>query len=586
LLAAIVIGFEALPFVSPENVGSLDSYAAPHLSAFINEVGQDVFYGPSSTLSRDIQATPVFREQESLIQQRLSARVASAIANEQSSVQSYFDETAAMDFKRDHLFTQLGFGIGGVGAGRDNVRITEIEIDSKTGDYAANLQYTIIDSYQFDDDDARNGFLLAGAAALQASGDATPFVVTVVFDRTVTGNANERTEPSERINVRGIASGENESPYIGPSLDRFSLLSVAGRQVRANPDGGFTIGNIPVGAGQPEIRNVNIRWERDGVRYYGRFGAEIARNVTTEVDLLDEEFLLRPTPFPELTVIDTAMVPRTLGAARGIGSVAINIPGQFSDGSMENLIESSLVQLQSTNESVLSVSDDRSLVANGLGTAFLTMTSEGLSATVRIDVVAATREVSLVGTLQLPDGAPAVAAEITTAGFGGVATSDQQGAFELRVTLPTEVEEVTVRASLGAGEGALSGSSGPLEIVAAGTIDAGIITLDTQQSGSLFPGQRFPTGGDNPRNIISGDWNQDGRLDVATTNTNDDFLSILLGRGDGTFDPALTRFAGRSPRDLVNVDIDRDGIDDVVLTNAFDDEIRVLFGREIGRAHV
>jgi len=41
--------------------------------------------------------------------------------------------------------------------------------------------------------------------------------------------------------------------------------------------------------------------------------------------------------------------------------------------------------------------------------------------------------------------------------------------------------------------------------------------------------------GSNPNCVVAGDFNGDGKLDLATVNTSDNTISILLGNGDGTF---------------------------------------------------
>jgi hypothetical protein len=44
--------------------------------------------------------------------------------------------------------------------------------------------------------------------------------------------------------------------------------------------------------------------------------------------------------------------------------------------------------------------------------------------------------------------------------------------------------------------------------------------------------------GTGPNAVVTADFNNDGRLDLATANFDDDTLSVLLGNADGTFQPA------------------------------------------------
>ena len=45
--------------------------------------------------------------------------------------------------------------------------------------------------------------------------------------------------------------------------------------------------------------------------------------------------------------------------------------------------------------------------------------------------------------------------------------------------------------------------------------------------------------------IVTGDFNGDGKLDIAVANTGDGTVSVLYGKGDGTFQPALTLTVGK-----------------------------------------
>ena len=42
----------------------------------------------------------------------------------------------------------------------------------------------------------------------------------------------------------------------------------------------------------------------------------------------------------------------------------------------------------------------------------------------------------------------------------------------------------------------------------------------------------------NPYAIVAGDFNNDGKLDLAIVNTGDNTVTLLLGKGDVTFTPA------------------------------------------------
>ena len=53
-------------------------------------------------------------------------------------------------------------------------------------------------------------------------------------------------------------------------------------------------------------------------------------------------------------------------------------------------------------------------------------------------------------------------------------------------------------------------------------------------------------GVDDPRWIVAGDFNGDGRTDLAAANYGGNSVSIFLGNGDGTFGKAVTYSSGPS----------------------------------------
>jgi hypothetical protein len=80
--------------------------------------------------------------------------------------------------------------------------------------------------------------------------------------------------------------------------------------------------------------------------------------------------------------------------------------------------------------------------------------------------------------------------------------------------------------------------------------------------------------------LAFGDFNSDGRLDVATSNQNDSSVSVLLGDGQGSFAPAEgSPFAvGRDPYPLAVGDVNGDGRPDIVTPNVRGNTLSVLLG--------
>lgn len=80
--------------------------------------------------------------------------------------------------------------------------------------------------------------------------------------------------------------------------------------------------------------------------------------------------------------------------------------------------------------------------------------------------------------------------------------------------------------------------------------------------------------------VLQRDLNGDGRRDLLVVNHDSDSISILLGNGDGTFKPQVQYAAGTMPNITVTGDFNRDGkVDIAVGSNAV---ISVLLGNGDG----
>ncbi len=70
--------------------------------------------------------------------------------------------------------------------------------------------------------------------------------------------------------------------------------------------------------------------------------------------------------------------------------------------------------------------------------------------------------------------------------------------------------------------------------------------------------------GENPREVLVLDFNQDQKLDVLVICANNDTLSILLGKGNGTFSPVQNVKMGFAARGMAVADVNEDGKMDVI----------------------
>ena len=71
--------------------------------------------------------------------------------------------------------------------------------------------------------------------------------------------------------------------------------------------------------------------------------------------------------------------------------------------------------------------------------------------------------------------------------------------------------------------------------------------------------------GTSPAAVVTGDFNGDGKLDIAVANTGSGSVSILLGNGDGTFKAAMNFNTGNSPSVVAVGDFNGDGKLDLAL---------------------
>ena len=81
---------------------------------------------------------------------------------------------------------------------------------------------------------------------------------------------------------------------------------------------------------------------------------------------------------------------------------------------------------------------------------------------------------------------------------------------------------------------------------------------------------------------MTADFNKDGRLDLAVANSSSNNVSVLLGKIDGTFQPAQTSATGARPVAIDVGDFNADGRLDLVTANYSDNTFSVLLGNGQG----
>jgi len=164
----------------------------------------------------------------------------------------------------------------------------------------------------------------------------------------------------------------------------------------------------------------------------------------------------------------------------------------------------------------------------------------------------------------------------------------------------TETAQIVVM--LGRGDGTFNAPSyystsdtNPNDMVvgdfnADGNLDVAVIDSSTVRvllgngDGSFRPPISSPSSFET-RYVIAGDFNRDGKLDLITSSPNQGGISVMLGNGDGTFQAPVTYSAGFGPYGLVAADFNGDGILDVAVTSDMTTQvspISVLLGNGDG----
>lgn len=127
-------------------------------------------------------------------------------------------------------------------------------------------------------------------------------------------------------------------------------------------------------------------------------------------------------------------------------------------------------------------------------------------------------------------------------------------------------------------------NDGRPDVAVANAVSRDVTILRRDAQGRYSTVQTVPVG-DEPIAIEAGLMNGDTRLDLVVTNRNSDSVSVLLGRGDGSFDAARTFMAGSAgsaPTGLALADLNLDGNLDVVVPNNRSSDASVMLGDGLG----
>ncbi len=163
------------------------------------------------------------------------------------------------------------------------------------------------------------------------------------------------------------------------------------------------------------------------------------------------------------------------------------------------------------------------------------------------------------------DGTFTLKTTLTTSYFPhGAAVGDFNGDGKLDLAVVDQCSEITCR-------------------------QAGVVSVFLGNGDGTFTAASLPDTGFSPYGIAVGDFNGDGKLDMAVVNqcgnTGDcaaGSISVLVGNGDGTFTLAASPTVGRYASRLAVGDFNRDGVLDIAVPNPEDGSVSVLLGNGDG----
>ncbi len=198
--------------------------------------------------------------------------------------------------------------------------------------------------------------------------------------------------------------------------------------------------------------------------------------------------------------------------------------------------------------------------------------------TTAVNYAAGTSPISIVVADFNGDGKPDLAIADFNSGDVSILLGNGNGTFQTAVSYGAGTRPISIATGDFNGDGIL-------DLAIANNASSGTVSiLLGQGNGTFKQGAAYPAGSSS-RYVAVGDFNDDGNLDLAVANQTSNNVSILLGNGNGTFQAPVNYNAGSAPVFVAAVALGTSGVLDLVVADAssgIQSTVSVLLGNGDG----
>lgn len=129
-------------------------------------------------------------------------------------------------------------------------------------------------------------------------------------------------------------------------------------------------------------------------------------------------------------------------------------------------------------------------------------------------------------------------------------------------------------------------NDGKIDLAVTNTNASSVSILIGNGNGSFVASTNLFTTSYTPSSIVCADFNSDGNMDLATSNVSSgsviNYVNVLLGDGIGNFGTAKSFTVGNTPRSIISADFNGDGKFDLATANEGPSSVSVLLGTGTG----